>query len=319
MNVKSFLKLVEIQTKLASMLPFMLGTIYAWLRFDSFRPINFLLMFISLLCIDMTTTAVNNYMDYKKAVKKEGFGYETHNAIVRDKLTGGQVITAITVMLLIAAVSGIILVLRTDLLVLVLGAVSVAAGILYSAGPVPISRTPFGEVFSGGFMGLLIPFIAIYIQTPAGEILNWSVSVSAISLELKWQELLWIFLISWPAASGIANIMLANNICDLDDDIANKRYTIVSYIGKKQALILFRALCYSGYLTVVAAAFAGVINWLALIVFLATIIPVERKLRIFAAKQVKAETFVIAVQNFTVMTAALILTVLLSTVINLLI
>jgi hypothetical protein len=70
---------------------------------------------------------------------------------------------------------------------------------------------------------------------------------------------------------------------------------------------------------VVAAAFAGVINWLALIVFLATIIPVERKLRIFAAKQVKAETFVIAVQNFTVMTTALILTVLLSTVINLII
>ena len=62
----SFLKLVEIQTKVASMIPFILGTVYSLYRFGKFNGMNFLLMFISLLTVDMATTAVNNYMDYKK-------------------------------------------------------------------------------------------------------------------------------------------------------------------------------------------------------------------------------------------------------------
>ena len=70
MNIKSFLKLVEIQTKAASVTPFALGTLIAIYRFGEFNFMNFLLMFISLLCIDMATTAINNYMDYKKAVRK---------------------------------------------------------------------------------------------------------------------------------------------------------------------------------------------------------------------------------------------------------
>ncbi len=35
----------------------------------------------------------------------------------------------------------------------------------------------------------------------------------------------------------IAN-MLSNNICDLETDITNHRYTLVYYIGKKQALVV---------------------------------------------------------------------------------
>ena len=66
MKIRSFLKLVEIQTKVASMIPFILGTVYSLYRFNKFNALNFLLMFISLLTIDMTTTAVNNYMDYKR-------------------------------------------------------------------------------------------------------------------------------------------------------------------------------------------------------------------------------------------------------------
>ena len=76
MKLKSFLKLVEIQTKAASMVPFALGTFWALYRYDEFNLTNFLLMFVSLLCFDMATTAVNNYMDYKKARKVYGYNYE---------------------------------------------------------------------------------------------------------------------------------------------------------------------------------------------------------------------------------------------------
>jgi len=55
-----------------------------------------------------------NYMDFKKAVKKQGFGYEMHNAIVRDQLTEAQVVITITVLLLLAASGGLLLVYLTD-------------------------------------------------------------------------------------------------------------------------------------------------------------------------------------------------------------
>ena len=80
MNLKSFLKLVEIQTKVASIVPFLLGTFYALYTYDNFSFFNFLIMLISLEMFDMATTAINNYIDFKSAKKKEGYGYESHNA-----------------------------------------------------------------------------------------------------------------------------------------------------------------------------------------------------------------------------------------------
>ena len=81
MRIKSFFKLVEIQTKLASVIPFLLGSVYALYRFNEFNIINFILMLISLINVDMMTTAINNYIDYKKANKTYGYNYEKHNEL----------------------------------------------------------------------------------------------------------------------------------------------------------------------------------------------------------------------------------------------
>ena len=76
MNIKSFFKLVEIQTKVASIIPFLFSTVFTLYSFATFKFQNALLMFASMLIFDMTTTAINNYVDYSKAVKKEGYGYD---------------------------------------------------------------------------------------------------------------------------------------------------------------------------------------------------------------------------------------------------
>ena len=44
MNVRSFLKLVEIRTKVASVIPFVIGTLYALYRFGAFDWRNGMLM-----------------------------------------------------------------------------------------------------------------------------------------------------------------------------------------------------------------------------------------------------------------------------------
>ncbi|ERJ12206.1 1,4-dihydroxy-2-naphthoate polyprenyltransferase [Haloplasma contractile] len=306
MSIKSFLKLVEIQTKAASITPFLLGTVYALYHFESFNVTNFLYMLISLLCIDMATTTINNYIDYKKAIKKEGYGYESHNAIVRDNLKESTVVVTIFILIIIATVFGILLAINTNVVVLLLGALSFAVGILYSFGPVPISRTPFGEIFSGGFMGFIIPFIAAYIHNQS--MIDVTFVNSTLSIDMEIVEVLKVLLISIPAVVGIANIMLANNICDIEDDIENKRYTLPIYIGKKNALSLFKVLYYIGFVSIILALGLGVLPLVSVVTVL-TFIIVQKHIKIFDRNQSKKETFELSVKNFLIQNALLIVTI----------
>ncbi|WP_058300826.1 1,4-dihydroxy-2-naphthoate polyprenyltransferase [Gorillibacterium timonense] len=306
MNIRSFLKLVEIQTKAASIIPFAIGTLYAYFRFERFDLLSFLLMLISLLSFDMATTAINNYMDYKKAIKTSGYGYESHNAIVSHQLREKTVVTTILLLLAIAAATGILLVLNSDLLVFFLGGLSFLVGILYSYGPVPISRMPLGELFSGLFMGFVLLFITVFIQTDAGQIAQLDLTAirdGIVNLRLNLVEILAVFAISIPTIAGIANIMLANNICDMEDDLENRRYTLPQYIGKKNSLLLFRIIYYVSYVDVIALFLLGIPPYLLLII-LATAIPLSRNIRRFEQQQVKAVTFSLSVKTFMLLSSA---------------
>ncbi len=75
-----------------------------------------------------------------------------------------QAKTVIGVLLTVSMVTGLWLVYLTDIVVLLIGGIAFLVGALYSYGPLPISQTPFGEAFSGFFMGMLIFFVTVYIQ-----------------------------------------------------------------------------------------------------------------------------------------------------------
>jgi len=301
-NIRSFLKFVEIPTKVASMIPFLLGTLYALYRFDDFYVLRALYMFISLLSFDMATTAINNYYDFKKASKKHGYGYETHNAIVHHKLKESTVVTTIVVLLLLAAGGGIALVTQTGLLVFLLGGLSFLIGILYSFGPIPISRMPLGELFSGLFMGFVIIFISAYIHTD-DSVVMLLIQHGWVQLHINILEVFYLFWFSVPAILGIAGIMLANNICDIEDDLENRRYTLPVYIGKKNAVILFKLLYYVSYVDLIVLLLLRV-NVLLVLLILLTLIPLQRNISAFTQKQDKATTFILSVKNFVLMNAA---------------
>ncbi|MGG6313216.1 1,4-dihydroxy-2-naphthoate polyprenyltransferase [Paenibacillus macerans] len=296
MAITKFLKLVEIQTKAASMIPLLFGTIYAVYRFHTFQAWHFALMLISLLSFDMATTAINNYFDYKKAARKHGYGYETHNAIVKYNMNPAAVLVLIILLLLIAVSAGVLLFLQTGWLLLVLGGLSFAVGILYSFGPIPISRMPLGEIFSGLFMGFVIIFVSAYVHA-GDKLAALTAQGGTVMLQLQLTEVLLIFLISVPAILGIANIMLANNICDMEEDIENKRYTLPVYIGKGPALVLFKWMYYAAYADLIVLAILKV-NPLILLLVLGTVIPVGKNIKRFTAQPTKQFTFGLAVQNF---------------------
>lgn len=306
MTIKSFLKLVEIQTKVASMVPFLMGSVVACYRYNKFNWINFLFMFLSLLCFDMATTAINNYLDFRKAKKTEGYGYEKHNAIVRYGLKESAVLAVIFTLLGTAALFGILLYLNTSPVVLLLGIISFAVGIFYTFGPVPISRMPLGEAFSGFFMGFVITLLSVYIHVTQENIIVLAYQNGILSLSLNLPEILSLFLISLPAFMGISNIMLANNICDMEDDLENRRYTLPLYIGREKALILFQALYYIAYIDIVLLLVLNILP-LPAVAALLTIIPVNKNINKFKELQTKQDTFVTAIKNFLVINISLIL------------
>ncbi|MCF0148224.1 MAG: 1,4-dihydroxy-2-naphthoate polyprenyltransferase [Clostridium sp.] len=300
MNIKSFLKLVEIQTKVASVIPYLIGTFYALYRYDDFNLKNAIIMFLSMIIFDMTTTAINNYMDYAKAIKKEGYGYETHNAIVSHNLNPKAVRFLIYTMLVIAAALGLLLVKNTNIIVLLIGAISFVIGVAYSFGPIPISRTPFGEIFSGLAMGFIITFLSVYIHIFDTSVLSININgLSNININLNFIELISIFIICISPIMGISNIMLANNICDIDEDIENKRYTLPIYIGKENALKVFKWLYYIGFISIFIAVVFRVLPVVSLVTLLVLKV-VQGNINKFNKLQTKKDTFILAVKNFVI-------------------
>ncbi len=307
MTIGSFLKFVEIQTKVASVIPFIIGSLYAFYRYSSFKLSNFIIMFVSLICFDMATTAINNYIDFKKAIKKQGFGYEQHNAMVKHGIREKTALGIIFTLIAIAAVFGLLLTINTNIVVLLIGIISFGSGIFYTFGPIPISRMPLGEAFSGFFMGFIILFLAIFIHVYDKNIAYLTYVNDILSFNVNILEILRIFLLSIPTVGGIANIMLANNICDLEEDIVNQRFTLVYYIGRGNALKLFAFLYYIGYAAIIVSVALKIAS-LVLLLALLTLIPVYKNIKTFCAKPVKSETFILAVKNMVLMNVGQIIT-----------
>lgn len=315
MSIKSFLNLVEIQTKIASMFPFIIGNLFAYYYYGEFSVKNMLVMFVSLISIDMATTAINNYMDFKKGAQIAGAKQEKKDAILFFGGSEKIVLMSIFILIVIGVVFGIYLVLLTDLVILLIGVASFGVGILYSFGPLPLYRTPFGELFSGFFMGFFILFLSVYIHIVNLGFIVMVINVDIFSIAIKWQEILKISLLSIPLIFGISNIMLANNICDMKDDLANNRYTLPIYIGKSRAMFVLKWSYWSVavvFVLLVVLKLLPLYGILALLIF----VPISKLIETFEREQVKEKTFVIAVKSFVLIGSSITVTLILACILK---
>lgn len=315
MTLTSFLQLVELKTKVASILPYLFGSFYTLYAFERFDFINALIMFFSMLIFDMTVTAINNYIDYTSAIQKEGYGYDIHNAISRYHLNLKHVRILIFAMLSLSAALGLWLVMRTDILVLLLGIVCFIIGILYTFGPLPISRTPFGEVFSGVTMGFILTFITIYIHNTDTGLLSLGLCEDQFFLQFNFKACIGIFLVCIPLVCSIANIMLANNLCDMKEDLVNKRYTLPIYIGCKSGLFIWKSLYYFSFIIIILCVSLKFLPLTSLLTLIA-ILPIKKNIALFEEKQTKKETFILSIKNFLALNVSYLMTLILGLVLK---
>ena len=292
--MKDIIELVELRTKIASIIPFVVGLLYSIWTFGNFNVVNMVLFFFGMVCFDMATTVMNNLMDYVKA-KNETYRQE-ENIIGTSSLTVKQATMIFGSLVGVATIIGIILVMRTNVILLFVGILCFVIGIFYTFGPIPISRMPLGEVLSGVTMGFGIFWIVIFLNTPETSFAWMGLEEGMLVVRLALLDHFKVVLLSLPLVCTIANIMLSNNLCDLETDITNHRYTLVYYIGKATALKLYQGL----YLISFIAMLLAVVFKIAPILMIGTLvvgIPVYKNIQLFIQKQEKRTTFALAIKN----------------------
>lgn len=293
MSIKIFFELVEIKAKTASVLPFLIGLCYSYYHYGRLHIPYVLLFFVAMFIFNMAVDILDNYNDFKNATDVHDYKEKT-NVIGRENLSLTTIRWMIFSMVFFSAGLGIWLSTQVGWPILWMGLYCYLVGIFYSSGPRPLSSLPLGEFFSGFTMGMMISLITVYLN--AFEVFQWQA-----------HELLNVAIIALPNTMWIANLMLANNICDLEEDRNNNRYTLVHYLGKTRALQLFVLLNAIALISLGASVLLKLAPITVLISYI--IVPfIWKQTKIFLHKQEKLVTFSTAIKILAVGSTVQVLT-----------
>ncbi|WP_077615756.1 1,4-dihydroxy-2-naphthoate polyprenyltransferase [Caenibacillus caldisaponilyticus] len=238
-------QLLRPHTLTASFVPVILGTAIA-LSYGRIHILLFIAMLVASLLIQAATNMFNEYFDYKRGLDTAdsvGIG----GTIVRDGIPPQVVLNLAYLFCFAAMLIGVYICMATSWWLALVGTMCILAGYLYTGGPYPIAYTPFGELVSGLFMGLIIVLISFYIQT--GTVTMTSV------------------LLAVPIAILVAGILMANNIRDLDGDKEKGRRTLAILLGRKRAVAFLTGMFAVAYIWIVGLMIFRVESAWLLIVF----------------------------------------------------
>ncbi|MBU3161774.1 prenyltransferase [Clostridium frigoris] len=213
MMLKSIIKLMDIKTLLAGIVPVILGSIYSKYALGKFNILYFILLIVAMILIQSATNMVNDYSDFKSGADDKKSGDE--KALVSGEITSKQVLVVIFLFGLIACMIGIFIASQTSYYIMLIAIIGGIISVSYAFGPFPIAYTPFGEVVAGITMGIGITTTVIYIQS------------GVINLNT--------FLVAIPTVIYISTILLSNNLSDLQEDLDVGRKTLPILMGVKNA------------------------------------------------------------------------------------
>lgn len=307
----SYLKnFVELRTKVASVFPFFYVLLVYLVYYSNqyqFKPELAIVFFISMLSLDMATTALNHLAGLNKEEDISLYDQQLQKSMNKLGINNNTNWAIFLILALIGIGLGGYLVLSSNIYVLLLGAFCVFIALIYSYGPLPLKNTCLGEVASGFTMGAIIPIAFLCIQD--------------LSLFLKDNNLFafdfylynmycWALILLIPVLL-IAAIMLANNICDIDKDIANGRKTLPILIGQQNGLRLWNGLYFTSYIILVLLVILDIFHPIMLL-GLVTIPVVLKNCKKLNEIPVKAKSFKYVVFNLQIILGSLIVLLLIS-------
>jgi len=277
-----FVELTEIYTAPLNVMWFVLGAAIAQYNVGVVNWTNVGLCLLVVFIFDLAVNVADNYYDYQHAHDREGYAQQT-NPVGRLNLPERGVAQLAWGLYLLAAVPGVILVLRTGWPVAVFGAVGYAIGIFYTAGPRPINATPFSAAVVALAIAFLIQLTCVYVSIYGQRPLSWTIVGVT-------------FLLCLPLTLIFFTLQLANDTADRDEDIANRRYTLAYYTGKRGAVRVIKVFLVVGslwpLLNVILGLAPAITGWAAIL------LPVMwRGMTPFFQRQDKQLTFMATVKS----------------------
>jgi len=147
------------------------------------------------------------------------------------------VLTATWIAFGIAVACGVYLTAVAGIVILLIGAVSIAAGLLYTGGPRPYGYAGLGEVFVFLFFGLVAVNGSYYVQVEQLDALPLGLSIAVGFLATA--------------------ILVVNNVRDIETDRRAGKMTLAVRMGRREAVRLYRMLLLGAYAVLPIALVGG--------------------------------------------------------------
>ncbi len=242
-GIRIWLMAARVRTLPAAIAPVLVGTALAGF-FHVFHPLRFVAALIGAMFIQIGTNLSNDYSDARR-------GADTEDRLGPVRVTAGglvpprQVLIATYLTFGVAVLAGAYLIAVAGWQLLLVGAASILAGVLYTGGPRPYGYEGLGELFVFLFFGIVAVAGSYFVQV---EHLDWEAFALAVPVGL--------------IASGI---LVVNNVRDIDTDRRAGKRTLAVRLGRSRTRLMFAVIVYLAYLlTPVTWAFGPMKAWLLL-------------------------------------------------------
>jgi 1,4-dihydroxy-2-naphthoate polyprenyltransferase len=209
----------------AAVAPVLVGTALAATE-GTFKPLTFAAAMLGALFIQVGTNLSNDYSDARR-------GADTEDRLGPVRVTAGglvpprQVLVATYVAFGMAVLAGAYLIATAGWELLLVGAASILAGVLYTGSPRPYGYEGLGEVFVFLFFGLVAVTGSYFAQV---ERVTWEAFVLAV-----------------PVGLLASAILVVNNVRDLETDRRAGKRTLAVRLGRPRARGLYAAMVYGAF------------------------------------------------------------------------
>lgn len=206
-----------------------------------FRPLPFLGALAAALLIQIGTNLANDVFDFERGADRAdrlGPPRVTQHGLASPE----QVRLATALAFSAAAAIGLYLVAVGGWPILIIGALSIAAGLAYTAGPWPLGYHGLGDIFVFVFFGLAAVVGTYYLQTDRVTTLAFASAV--------------------PVGLTVTVILVVNNLRDIASDREAGKRTLAVRLGSRLTRVQYTLLFLGAYALVPLVQVAGGPAWI---------------------------------------------------------
>jgi len=236
-------KALRPKTLTLAITPVLAGNALAFAQQGTLESLPIILTLIAAICVQIGTNLYNDAADFERGVDQPN-RLGPARVVASGLLPAWRVYKGAHIAFGLSWLAGSYLMWIGGWFILAIAVLSTVAGYLYTAGPRPISTTPFGELTVFLFFGIAAVVGTVFLQT--GEVNSASLITGMV--------------IGLPAAA----VLMVNNYRDFKNDRLAGRRTLTIVIGPARSISLFSFLMIAPLILIFALApyLAGLIYWL---------------------------------------------------------